>query len=432
MNGKIDTVNNSFSARTKFVALTKEKALVSGAKYALLVDFKTGGLHRLNAPAYQMLKLCQEGFSVEETLARMDLEQGSVDQLLSNLLEKKLITMENRPQPVIKESMGKTNPELKFLWLEITSRCNLRCIHCYAEASAQPAIQPDQKLIFDWLEQAADMGCQSVQFTGGECTLRKDLRNLILHARQNNFKMIEVFTNGTLLAESLIRFLKENDIHVAVSLYSYKSGTHDIISGVPGSHEKTMQNLKMLLAYDVPTRGSIIAMKHNEQEVEATRLFLNELGIISGPADPIRPCGRGTGMKDWPEKYGLSIIRSKPDFIANRKQFESNQSGNSCWFGNAAITSEGNVLPCVFPRDLVAGNLHEHSLRWIVDNGLRTFWELTRDKIAVCRDCEYRYLCHDCRPWAHGFTGDLYAKTPTCTYNPYTGEWAPADTALKV
>jgi radical SAM protein with 4Fe4S-binding SPASM domain len=415
----------------RYAYLTGDKALVEGAKYALVIDFKTGGLHRLNAPACQILKLSKQGVSVEQAMERMDLEPESADSFLASLLGQNLITVENAPQEVRPENKPPLAPELRFIWLEVTSRCNLRCIHCYAEATAHKTEEPSTAILLNRLDQAADLGCRNVQLTGGECTLRSDLKELLSHARQKKYEIVEIFTNATLLDEDLIRFLTENKVQVAVSLYSYKSSSHNIIAGVPGSHSKTLENLKLLLAYGVQVRGSIIAMKQNEKELKATEFFLRELGVASGPADPVRPCGRGSGMKNWPEKYGLSIMRTGPDFLPERRQFDSNHCWNSCWFGKAAITAEGEVLPCVFERELVAGNLSEHSLEWIVHNGLRPYWELTRDKVSVCRDCEYRYICQDCRPWAYGYTGDLYAKTPTCTYNPYTGEWGPAESALK-
>lgn len=415
----------------RYVYLRGDKALVQGAKYGLVIDFDTGGLHRLNAPACQILKFSEKSISVEQALEQLGLEPESADSFLTSLLAENLIAVEKAPQKVHPENKPAPAPKLDFIWLEVISRCNLRCIHCYAEAPAHRSQEPDTATLFKRLDQAADLGCRNVQLTGGECALRKDLKELLSHVRHKKYEMVEIFTNATLLDESLIRFLAENKIQVAVSLYSYKAESHDKITGVPGSHSKTLQNLKLLLAYGVQVRGAIIAMKQNEKDVKPTEYFLRELGVAAGPADPVRPCGRGSGMKNWPEKYGLSIMRTKPDFVPERGQFESNHHWNSCWLGKAAITAEGEVLPCVFERELVAGNLNEHSLQWIVHNGLRPFWKLTRDKISVCRDCEYRYICRDCRPWAYGYTGDLYAKTPTCTYDPYTGEWGPAEDALK-
>ena len=51
------------------------------------------------------------------------------------------------------------------------------------------------------------------------------------------------------------------------------------------------------------------------------------------------------------------------------------------------------------------------------------FWSISKNKIKVCKDCEYRYICKDCRPLSvEG--NDKFSKGSFCTYNPYKGEWA--------
>ena len=418
------------AGRNRYIYLSEKKVLVDGAKYSLIIDFKEGGLHRLNSSAREILHQCQKGVSIEKYLAMNGLDDNYIDSFIKNLLNKNLANIVKQPQLVSQEATANDSPQLNFLWIEVTSRCNLRCIHCYAESHEEPTYELNTASIIDWLNQAFDLGCRKIQFTGGECTLRKDLPELISFARKKGFVVIEIFTNATLLDESMIQFLLKNKIRVAVSLYSYKASTHDHICGIPGSHKKTIESLKLLLAHGVKVRGSIIAMKQNEKEIKATEFFLSELGAPSGPADPIRPCGRGRSMENWPNEYGRCIIRKDPCFFPEQTLYNVSRYWNSCWFGKAAISATADVMPCVFARQLVAGNLERHSLRNIVNDGLTFYWKLNRDKVSVCRDCEYRYICRDCRPWAYGYSGDLYAKTPTCTYNPYQGEWGKTETAL--
>ena len=147
------------------------------------------------------------------------------------------------------------------------------------------------------------------------------------------------------------------------------------------------------------------------------------LNVDHRAPDAIRPVGRGSDTKNWPQSYILKTIQTEPNFTVNRKIIMKNRLWNSCWFGKIAITADGSVLPCVFARDQIAGNVKNEELSKIIDNGMLEFWKLTKDQIYVCRDCEYRFLCYDCRPLAYGLTGDLYAKYPKCTYNPYSGTW---------
>jgi len=417
------------------IAISPHCELVQGAKYSLVIDFEKEGLHRINSSASKILRLSKKGLSIQDILEETGMDSVSFADFIQEMKSKELITIQHKPGVEKKIHLNrldqKLSAELHSIWIEVTSRCNLRCIHCYADDRESIDFEPKVDRILDWLGKASALGCRRVQFTGGECTLRKDICDCIRHAKEIGFEHIEVFTNGTNLTEALIRFFAENKINVTLSLYSFNSTTHDAISGLPGSHRMTLNGLKQLLAYQVPLRGSIIAMKQNEKELQTTQKFLHELGVRSGPADPVRPCGRGVNLKHWPEKYGLSFMRTKPQFIVDNSSFQKNLHWNSCWFGKAAITAKGQVIPCVFARDLIAGNLYKESLKSIVLGSLLEYWRLTRDKISICRDCEYRYLCNDCRPWAYGYTGNLFAKSPTCTYDPYEGEWGPSEIALK-
>src|SRR5437867_1446863 len=77
----------------------------------------------------------------------------------------------------------RTSEGVQFLWLELTNRCNLQCVHCYAESS--PFTGDDDLLApgdyHDILANAAELGCKQVQFIGGEPTLNRQLPEFICH-----------------------------------------------------------------------------------------------------------------------------------------------------------------------------------------------------------------------------------------------------------
>lgn len=54
--------------------------------------------------------------------------------------------------------------------------------------------------------------------------------------------------------------------------------------------------------------------------------------------------------------------------------------------------------------------------------GFKKHWNTTKDKIKVCRDCEFRYICTDCRAYTED-PKDSYSKPLKCGYDPYTGAW---------
>lgn len=434
-NSPIKLVNNDHSNALRcYFTLAENKILTNGAKNSVILDLKERKLFKINSSAKSIIELGQQNYKVEDAIKeiRPKLKRSEVISFIRDLLDLRIITLSRERPPQPKEK--KLVPKLDMIWIEITPQCNLRCVHCYAEAEYQKKATKNDlsnEEIKRIIDDAASLGCHEIQFTGGEATLRKDIEELIEYAKEKEFN-IEIFTNGTLLTEQLIRFLKENNVRVAMSIYSYNAKTHDAITQVEGSFEKTLNSLKLLLAYRVPLRCSVVVMKQNENEIEQTVYFLSQLGVLSRPPDTIRPSGRGKGMENWPQQFGRKTLKTKPDFIISKENFEKNRDWNSCWVGKAAVTAEGNVIPCVFARKQIVGNIKSQSFaKLITSETMQRLWSLNKDKVEVCRDCEFRYVCEDCRPWATEYADNLHAKPPRCTYNPYTGEWEKAQNLFK-
>lgn len=407
-----------------YFSLSEGKVLVNGARNSVVLDFKDGRMYCVNATGKRLIERGEQGVKIEDVIkALTDIKSADIHTFLEDSVDQGLIQLSEEPKRQHLEE--RPLPNLDFLWVEVTSCCNLRCVHCYAEAVGKAGKDLSDEALKKMIDEAAALGCRKIQFTGGEPVLRDNLQELVEHAKTKGFTSIEIFTNGTLLTEPLIQFFSKERISVAVSIYSYKPETHDSITGMPGSFERTLTNLKLLLAYEVSTRCALVALKQNENDLKRTSHFLSQIGVLTGPPDPVRPSGRGKKLKNWPEKYRLFSMQTRPTFSVSRTSCEKNRHWNSCWFGKAAVTSRGDVLPCVFARDQIAGNIKQKNLSEIIKGEkMLHFWGLTKDHIEVCKDCEYRYVCEDCRPWAYGITGNLYAKSPRCTYNPYTGEWA--------
>src|SRR5271168_2797785 len=94
---------------------------------------------------------------------------------------------------------------LHFMWIELTEKCNLECVHCYVSSSPHlpliGAVQPKQRLSL--IEEGRALGCGKIQFIGGEATIYPALPELIGHANNLGFKFIEVFTNGVSFPKKL-------------------------------------------------------------------------------------------------------------------------------------------------------------------------------------------------------------------------------------
>jgi len=70
------------------------------------------------------------------------------------------------------------------------------------------------------------------------------------------------------------------------------------------------------------------------------------------------------------------------------------------------------------------GNIKDTTLEdALKKRGFKKYWNINKDKIKVCQDCEFRYICTDCRAYLED-PKDIYSKPLKCGYDPYTGKWS--------
>src|SRR5258708_17312821 len=112
--------------------------------------------------------------------------------------------------------------DLRFLWLEITGKCNLTCTHCYADSSPSSSLHGSMSYD-DWLrviDEAAELGCNAIQFIGGEPTLHPHLLDFIAYTKGRGIDFVEVYTNATRITPEVVESVQRNQVHVANSFYS--------------------------------------------------------------------------------------------------------------------------------------------------------------------------------------------------------------------
>jgi MoaA/NifB/PqqE/SkfB family radical SAM enzyme len=230
--------------------------------------------------------------------------------------------------------------ELRFIWLEITEKCNLTCSHCYADSGPQGDLYGSMSFE-DWsriIDQASELGCRELQFIGGEPTLHPQLADLIMHASRQGFELIEVFTNATRLGKKMLGCMRENNVHLATSFYSDDPSVHDRITGHLGSWDRTVGGIRSLLSDGIPLRVGVIETVENLGHGERAIDFVRRLGVENVGLDRQRRIGRGSlvQLEDGSERY--------------------DELCGQCWKGRLCVTSSGIAFPCVFSRATPLGD----------------------------------------------------------------------------
>lgn len=115
-----------------------------------------------------------------------------------------------------------------------------------------------------------------------------------------------------------------------------------------------------------------------------------------------------------------NICKSK--FLPNIEHYTEALNYNTCLNRKISVDSFGNLKNC--PSDnRKFGNLNDSkSLQEIIeDEEFTKYWKIKKDDISECRDCEYRYICMDCRVFKR--SQEILDKPLKCNYNPYKAEW---------
>jgi len=230
-----------------------------------------------------------------------------------------------------------------FLWLEITGRCQLSCVHCYANSGptgSHGAMTDD-----DWcavVDDAATLGVRMVQFIGGEPTTHPQFLELMSYALAVGLS-VEVFTNLVNVHPSWWDLFAHPKVSLATSYYSDDADEHRAITGRVDSYVRTRTNIAEAVRRGIPLRAGVIGVSDG-QRVSQARTELEALGVTDIGVDHLRQVGRGVRRKD-------------PD--------AAELCGN-CAQGVAAVSPEGDVWPCVFARWMSVGNVRRDGLATIL------------------------------------------------------------------
>jgi radical SAM protein with 4Fe4S-binding SPASM domain len=123
-------------------------------------------------------------------------------------------------------------------------------------------------------------GCLWLLYTGGEIFVRKDFLDIYAYAKKTGF-LITLFTNATLITRAVAEYLATwNPFSIEVSLYGCTAATHDRVTGVAGSFDKTMRGVRLLMEVGLPPILKTMVLKANSHEIWDIKRFVEEeLGL---------------------------------------------------------------------------------------------------------------------------------------------------------
>lgn len=313
----------------------------------------------------------------------------------------------------------------------VENRCHLKCEHCYESEESHPThlkmSADDYERVFDEL---AGIGVLRLALTGGEIFLRKDILDIVAHAKQRRF-FLTLYTSGTLIDEKKadrLAELKVNEVHISV--YSHEPEVHDRFTGVQGSHAKSVRALQLL-----NERGITTVLKSNLTTFNVDSFDeLTALATSLGAEWQLDPTVRARMDGDTlPLQYALSPeqlrrkVLSRPDLAAHFRQRSAEQvcegmhpmtdDGNvmcAAAQSTLAVGADGSVLACGF-FPVAAGNLKERSLAdiWYGSEQLDQVRRKRFETMTACPTCDVKSTCSPCMAQSVVEHGDMGACNDT-------------------
>jgi len=296
--------------------------------------------------------------------------------------------------------------------LELTYKCNLRCIHCYIEPNGS-----DDELtineIDDLLDQLKEAGTMLLILTGGELFVRNDLEEILRLVKRKGFSL-RIFTNGTMINDRWLSIFEDiRPDRFEISLYGSNSKIHDSITSVPGSFDKTTENIRELIKRGYEVKIKNVWMRENYKDFFDWIDFTYKLtGNDPSWTFTISPSDNGhfthlKRMLSCEQMLELKINEIKlykkkfVDYIERKEEspcdFSIPSLPCSAGFYNVSISPSGNVYPCVQIR-LKAGNIREKGFIeiWRESSVMKLMRKLSHIVIDECSKCRYINYCMRC------------------------------------
>jgi len=110
-------------------------------------------------------------------------------------------------------------------------------------------------------------------------------------------------------------------------------------------------------------------------------------------------------------------------FVVNIHSFTESQKFNSCLNRKISVDQRGEIRNCPAMGQSF-GNVIDTSLQSaVIRRDFQEVWEVNKDQIEICKDCEFRYICTDCRALIRDHS-NRYSKPSKCTYDPFRAVWS--------
>ena len=339
----------------------------------------------------------------------------------------------------------------------VTRRCNLKCVHCYAQADDTTS---DSELSFEegraLVDDLAAFGVPVLLFSGGEPLVRPDLPELAAYAVSKGMRAV-ISTNGTLIGPRMARTLKDIGLsYVGISLDGMED-VNDRFRGVPGAYRKALEGIRNCQEVGIKVGLRFTINRFNVGEIPAVFDLLEAEAVPRVCFYHLVYAGRGSALvkddlshdqtrqavdliidrtadlharglakevltvdnhADGPYVY-LRLLKENPVRAEEVLELLRMNEGNNSGRGIGCVSWDGEVYADQFWRHHSFGNVRRRPFSQIWsepdDPLLARLKEKKKWVTGRCATCRWLDVCAgNFRVRAEAVTGDVWAPDPAC------------------
>ncbi|MEM7583365.1 MAG: radical SAM protein [Acidobacteriota bacterium] len=296
--------------------------------------------------------------------------------------------------------------------LELTSRCNLKCVHCYLgpqeEQRKKRALEMSTEQACEVIDQIVASGCLYLVITGGDPMVRKDFPQIYRYAKEQGL-IVTVFCDGILVTPEMIELFQQfPPFNIDISVYGATAETYERVTRIPGSFRHFLRGIDRLIEGGIRFSLKTVLMTLNKHELDDMRQAAAKLGVKFRVDSAIFPClpngdHEPLDLRVEPrEAVELELsdpdtLRQWVDYATDRQDQPVSDSLYQCGAGvtNFYIDPMGFASPCLMTT---------HNRYSVPERGFAELWQRELVQLRskkpraeyTCNSCEMKLACTGC------------------------------------
>lgn len=305
---------------------------------------------------------------------------------------------------------------LQELFVEVTNRCLLSCVHCSSCASPGAEQFIPLKKITSMIKETKGLGLKQFTISGGEPLLYPDLFLLLAFIKKQNLSCC-LYTCGIMENDGRLDFIDDGiskalfDLKIDKIIFSLQGGSeqvHDQITGIPESFNLTLKSIDKVISKGLQVELHFVPMKLNIEDIESVVKTAQEIGVNRVSLLRLVPQGRCENKKDLllSPSEGLKIAQSvkylevKYPKVSIRMGAPFDcitfaQIGCSAAKNKLLISASGEVFPCEAFKFLkgTRPSIYQSTIKEIWYNDSLLYKLRSLNMIENCSVCEHYSIC---------------------------------------